>query len=263
MRRALACTLLVSACGRVDFNAIPDADSDAGSACVGSNVVFCDNFQRSVAIPAGDPTWASSLCDPTATLTVDDLLDIQYPASAAGNDQCELISYDGPATSSFQLEFDAMFSFAQANTDAVTVAQLVVFLPAPNGDGIDTQQTALLVGGDTGANVTVVYHYPNASQSPEPGNNYPGYDVADSHGTSWYTPGQWCHITANLDIMGASGSASATCDGTTSSMLPHANSNMATGVSGAPNLYVGFALPNMATPAWHLQYKNLVLRTVP
>src|SRR5208282_4957496 len=86
-----------------------DASGGADAGCADTANSFCDDFERDVAIPAGDTLWSKVACDPGASLGVSQgSLNVTYPANNGQSfDECNLDS--SPTSSSidhFDLDFD-------------------------------------------------------------------------------------------------------------------------------------------------------------
>ncbi len=171
---------------------------------------------------------------------------------------CILESVPLALAARYQIDYDFTASTTSANGSYPTSMQLVVALGSANADGIDTEQIGLLLGDDLGANVTVVYHYPDVAQSPT-GQPYPGYDMADNNGVDWYAFATPCHATAVLDIVNHMGTAQSTCATVSGSFVQRTHS-MANGLSAAPVLDFGFTVPSTVAGPWMLSYDNLVVR---
>jgi hypothetical protein len=245
-------------------------DSGARDGSCGANA-FCDDFDRSVAIPAGSAVWLKVVCDESASLGVaPSSLEVTYPMNdGSAYSQCYLASASTPAIDQFQLDFDLTFHTSPSGTDLEAYAVLAfvdLTLPEANARGIDGLNFQLLVDAKGEAQLLAVFHYPNASLSPIVGNNYPSFALAARYAPmgAWLAPGAACHVSVSVDSTVPSGTATATCGGTPVSMLV-ASTHPPPGIAAPAALALGYSHSqnNAVFPMWSLDYRNLVLRWTP
>lgn len=256
--------LLATACGRVGFDAPVDANTDAMNArgCP-SGVTYCDDFQRTTPMRPNDPVWAMDACsDPGESLTVDDALVVSYPAYPGNYVQCQLLSRNTAPARTVDLAFDITFSSANASDDAVTLAIAGTTLATPNAAGMEWVQLQLDIVGSGAGGVTVVFYYPDASQSPD-GTNFPAYDLVDSFGAAWLPPGVPCHVEITGDLSIPSANGMSTCAGVTMALSPHDTSPVA-GIPSAPaSIVLGYGNSGAPTQGGVVRYGNMTFTATP
>lgn len=249
MRIVLAGAVTLAACGRVGFDAADVRCSDGA--------IFCDDFARTTPAPIGDPVWAAASCA-DGQLSVDGSLVVRYPMTDGTGTECTLDSRAAPVGDHFELGFDLTFDGGPPH-EAIGAAQLAISLAAPDPRGVEQELIQLLLWDDGQATISLVYYYPDASQSPD-GSNYPGWDIADSAGEAWLVPGVPCRLALWLDTVDTHAEATATCGGRRRSLTPRAFAPRPTGLDDAPVVSLGYLYPLNPAAAWRLRYDDFVLR---
>jgi hypothetical protein len=244
-----------------DMSTVDAAPIAPMPACTGAGIIFCDSFMRAQPIATNDPTWFSESCDAAGALTVDGALEVSYSVVATGTfAHCALDSLTAPSRTRYQIDFDMTGTTASVSTDYIIPLQLVIPLAAPNADGIDEERIEMVISPSRHANVSLVYHYPDASKSPT-GTNYAGYGVAEDDGHPFFLPNTACHYTYIFEPVGHRGIGQSVCNGVTTTLVEKPQTIPA-GLGSAPNLILGFEDVGFAMPQWSLSYDNLVMRSL-
>jgi hypothetical protein len=226
---------------------------EGGFDCDGSTATICDDFNRTVTIPAGDRRWASSPCNVDGgSIGVDGTLNIKMPAVSQG--VCSLESYNSPllghpiaSVGSFQVDFDVNF-------DTDTSSPTIVLVNVDLSTETDEELIQLLVDGLGQGQLYVLYRR----------DGYTPHQFGSLYEpTVWAPPRSDCHITLKVDTTIPTGTATSTCLGVTNPLMP-SGATIPSGLAGPVILSLGYAVnvPS-TTPAWTLAIDNLVFQTSP
>ena len=227
---------------------------DSSIDCTGSTASICDDFNRTAAIPSGDPRWQEVICNTVstgATLEVNGSLDVHYPAATTSGGQCSLEAFSSakltrPTADVGYFTFDFDLTFSGGNSTLINVAN---FLVVPGDGGNDQEEIQLLVGGDGSAQLIALFQ----------DDNFDSFQLANVFGPQfWLVPGALCHITIAGDTVSPSGTATAICGGISRAMNQGTGPTHA-GFSGPTVLSLGYSNYGLAVPAWTIAYDNLVL----
>jgi hypothetical protein len=235
-------------------------DSGPGIDCKSIDAELCDDFNRDAAIPFSDLRWNDVNCLAGDTLSVNGTL--VTTAAPSTSTHCYLESKQMPNTSHFTLDFDLMFEAADAATPGgIVTIEISYTLMNPNADsGIESVIYQLILTANGNAVWQLVDFYPDAAASPDPGNPYAAYELANA--SPFIEPATRCHITlqANNTTL-PSGAATSTCDGANPVTMNAASHPGARGLGGNGQLTIGFANNNQSNaPTWKVVYDNLVYR---
>lgn len=239
-----------------------DAGIDSGPVfdCKSIDATFCDGFDRDAAITLGAP-WTSISTRAGCTLGVNGELATAFDAST-GLQNCYLVSNPIAAKNSqFTLDFDVTYATDTSNAAYILLAQVAVALPSPNDAGLEIETFQLLLNGSGSGRAGLSDYFPDAAQSPQPGNSFIGYTLGNA--TPFAHPSPACHITWHVDSFTPSASTTSNCDGVVSTTINSVGSKPVHGFLGTATLYFGFANPGVTAPAWSVDYDNMVFRAAP
>ncbi len=122
-----------------------------------------------------------------------------------------------------------------------------------------------MISGFGDGQLTIVYHYPDASKSPMVGNNFPAYDIADSYATPsprWLTFGAPCHVTLAIDPAAPSSVTTIACGGAARTLATKATA-APPGITGPLRMSLGYSAVDSAVAGGTFIYDNLVIRASP
>jgi hypothetical protein len=242
---------------------------DAGIDCPSLGAALCDDFDRALPIPAGDPRWDHADCNVGALSLVDGALRTQYPASSGAQQvQCVLVAKGSRAlvpglqsVAHISVEVDVNVAATGPSGGAV-IAEWVIAADSPDATGLDQEILQLLVDGEGKGQLLAIFHNVN-----NPG-AYPSFELATTvDGPSPFpllTLDTTCHLSFAIDPLTPSGTLTATCGGVVVHAKPGDTSRAPKGIGGNVYFDLGFRNTiNAKMPAHTVTYDNLVLRMTP
>jgi hypothetical protein len=253
-------------------DAAPDArasDARAGDAGTGDagrcadDATLCDDFDRTMVIPANDPRWESIACnfDAGASFGVDGSLNVAEPAMSVPA-LCFLQSFNSAqlsppvgTVSGFRVEFDLTYdTTVTSNVHTGTRPAVVEVKMYGEGAFATMQEWIQLDVGDDGSGQLLVF----SSRD-----NYAPHIIGALYTPSiWAAPQSRCHIALVVDSLTPSATTTSTCPGFGPQLLVASDAGIPAGITGSVVVQLGYQVDS-AELAWSLRYNDFQFWATP